>query len=238
MASKSALKDPIILVQSFAATGHATPLLQVAQYLIQHGYDVYYLGGTQFQLASEAVGAKFIPFIGLCDTWHRDWNPVHGFGTGLEIIPSIMGLLAATLPSMLYSLQRALSLLREKEPDREVVVVSDTSASGGVAALRLGAALPEGYSKPPKFLGISIGPPKWTSLEHNDFYFDIPFDPNRGRRLNILMAKLTRDGIYKEPWNTTKRILETCSAFKPIESLFGEHDVHSFARIPHLGLAV
>ncbi|KAI8955234.1 glycosyltransferase family 1 protein [Xylaria longipes] len=216
-------KDPIILVQSCAATGHTVPLVQITQHLTQRGYDVYYLGGTQFRQAIEAAGARFIPFIGLSDTWVRDWMPIYGLGTGLDIVPSITKLLAAILPSTLDSLRRALSLLRDREPDREVVVVSDIAASGGVAALRLGAPLPDGYSKLPKCLGINIVPPLWTSVDHNDFWLDIPYDPSQDRKLNVLMAKLAREGIYKEAWDTTKYVLETCSVFKPIESLFGDH---------------
>ncbi|KAH8159011.1 hypothetical protein CIB48_g9238 [Xylaria polymorpha] len=216
-------KDPVILVQSFAATGHNVPLLQITQHLIQRGYDIYYLGGTQFQQAIEATGARFIPLVGLCDTWAHDWMPIHGLGTDLSIMPSLMRLLAATLPSMLDSLRRALSLLRDREPDREVVVVSEIAAAGGVAALRLGAPLPDGYSEPPKSLGINIVPPLWTSLDYNDFWIDIPYDPNWNRKLNVLMAKLAREGIYKEVWDTMKYVLETCSVSKPIESLFGDH---------------
>ncbi|KAI1734389.1 glycosyltransferase family 1 protein [Xylaria scruposa] len=220
---KNDSKDPIILVQSFAATGHTVPLLQITQHLIQRGYDIYYLGGTQFRQAIEATGAKFIPLIGLSDTWTRDWMLTHGFGPGLDIMPSIMMLVAATLPSMLDSLRRALSFLREKEPDREVVVVSEIAAAGGLATLRLGAPLPDGYSKPPKSLGINIVPPLWTSVDFNDLWLDVPYDPNRNRKLNVLMAKLAREGIHKEAWDTMKYVLETCSVFKPMESLFGDH---------------
>ncbi|KAI3343787.1 glycosyltransferase family 1 protein [Ustulina deusta] len=223
MASESGSKDPVILVQAFAATGHTVPLLQITQHLIQRGYDIYYLGGTQFRQAIEATGAKFIPFVGLSDTWARDWMPIHGLGSDLDIVPSIMKLLATTLPSMLDSLQRALSLLRDREPDREVVLVSEIAASSGVAALRLGAPLPDGYSKPPKSLGINIVPPLWTSVDYNDFWLDIPYDPNRNRKLNVLMARLAREGIYKEAWDTMKYALEMCSVFTPIESIFGDH---------------
>ncbi|TGJ84831.1 hypothetical protein E0Z10_g3900 [Xylaria hypoxylon] len=216
-------KDPIILVQSFAATGHTVPLLQITQYLIEHGYDIYYLGGTQFQQVVEATGAKFIPLVGLCDTWIRDWLPIHGLGTHLDIVPSISKLLASLLPSALDSLRRALSLIRDREPDREVILVSEVAISGPVAALRLGAPLPDGYSEPPKSLGINIIPPTWTSVDHNDFWVDIPYDPNQNRKVSVLMAKLAREGIYKESWDTMKYVMETCSAFKPIESLFGDH---------------
>ncbi|KAI3320564.1 glycosyltransferase family 1 protein [Xylariaceae sp. AK1471] len=223
VSSESDSKDPIILVQSFAATGHTVPLLQVTQHLIQRGYDIYYLGGTEFRQTIEATGARFIPFVGLCDTWACDWISIHGFGTDLDIIPSITKLIAATLPSMLDSLRRALTLLRDREPGREVVIVSEIGASGGVAAFKLGAPLPDGYSKPPKSLGINIVPPLWTSVDHNDFWLDIPYDPNRNRKLNVMMAKLAREGIYKETWDIMKYVLETCSVFKPIESLFGDH---------------
>ncbi|KAJ8130626.1 hypothetical protein O1611_g3001 [Lasiodiplodia mahajangana] len=216
-------KDPIILVQSFPITGHTVPLLQITQYLVQRGYDIYYLGGTQFQQAIEAAGAKFIPFIGLVNDWADDWMPKYGLDSGLGIIPSLMRLLVAVVPSTLDSLRRALSLIREREPGREVILVSEIAVSTGIAALRLGAPLPVGYSKPPKSLGINIVPPLWTSLEHNDFWVDIPYDRNRDRKLNVLMAKLAREGIHKESWDSMKFILETCSVFKPMESLFGGH---------------
>ncbi|KAI0116433.1 glycosyltransferase family 1 protein [Nemania sp. FL0031] len=223
LAPNSGSKDPIILVQSFSLSGHTIPLLQITQYLIQRGYDIYYLGGTQFRQAIEATGAKFIPFVGLCDTWADEWMPKYGFGSGLDVVPSISRLLVAVVPSTLDSLRRALSLIRDREPDREVVIVSEIAVSTGVAAFRLGAALPDGYSKMPKSLGINIVPPLWTSLDHNDLWVDIPYDPNRDRKLNVLMAKLAREGLHKESWEGMKYALELCSVFKPMESLFGDH---------------
>ncbi|KAJ8105751.1 hypothetical protein ONZ43_g7299 [Nemania bipapillata] len=216
-------KDPVILVLAFAATGHTVPLAQITQHLVQRGYDMYFLGGTEFQRSIEATGATFIPLGGLCDTWIRDWLPVHGLGTGLAVIPSIMNLLAISLPSIVDSLMRALSLVREKEPGREVVLMSEVAIAGGVAALRLGAPLPDGYSKPPKSLGINIVPPLWTSMDHNDLWFNIPYDPNQDRKVNVLIAKLAREGIHKGAWDATKYMLEAVSVFKPMESLFGEH---------------
>ncbi|KAI1122807.1 glycosyltransferase family 1 protein [Nemania abortiva] len=221
--TKGDSKDPIILVQSFVATGHTVPLLQITQHLIQRGFDIYYLGGTQFRQAIEATGAKFIPFIGLCDVWTDDWMSKYGFGSDLDIMPSIMRVQVATLPSSLESLRRALSILRDREPDREVIIVSEIAIAAGLAALRLGAPLPDGYTKPPKSLGINIVPPLWTSVDFNDFWLDIPYDPNRDRKLNVLMAKLAREGIHKEAWDSMNHALEMCSVFKPMETLFGDH---------------
>ncbi|KAI0868610.1 glycosyltransferase family 1 protein [Hypoxylon argillaceum] len=220
---ESDAKDPIILVQCFAATGHVVPLLQITQHLILRGLDVYFLGGTQFQQFIEASGARFIPLVGLCDTWDRDWLPVYGLGTGLDILPSIMKVLAVTLPSALDSLRRALSLVRDREPGREVIIVSEVAVSSGLAALRLGAPLPDGYSKAPKSLGINVVPPLWTSADHNDLWIDTPYNPNQDRKVNALMAKLARQGIHKEAWDSMKYMLEACSVFKPMESLFGDH---------------
>ncbi|KAI1302250.1 glycosyltransferase family 1 protein [Xylaria venustula] len=223
LSTESGSKDPIILVQSLPAAGHTIPLMQIAQHLVQRGYNVYHLGGTEFRPAIEATGAKFIPYVGLCNTWIRDWVSVHGLGDGLGIVASIMKLVATCLPSMLDSLRCALSMIRDKEPDREVVVVSEIAVSTSIAALRLGAPLPDGFSKPPKSLGICIIPPLWTSVDHNDFWLDIPYEPNRNRKINVLLAKLAREGVYKEAWDTMKYTMETCSVFKPMESLFGDH---------------
>ncbi|KAI1333049.1 hypothetical protein F5Y16DRAFT_354666 [Xylariaceae sp. FL0255] len=60
-------------------------------------------------------------------------------------------------------------------------------------------------------------------MDHYDFWVDIPYDPKRSRKLNVLMAKLAREGLYKEGWDLTKYSLEICSVFKPMEILFGDH---------------
>ncbi|KAI1427363.1 glycosyltransferase family 1 protein [Xylaria sp. FL1777] len=223
MASENDSKKPVILVQSAAATGHTVPLCQITQYLVQRGHDIYYLGGNEFRPAIEATGAKFIPFVGLCDTWIRDWLPVYGFGSDIDITPSIMRLVFATLPSSLESLRRALTLIRDKEPGREVIIVSELATAGGIAALKLGAELPEGYSKIPKTLGINIVPPAWTSLDNFDLWLDIPFNPVPNRKLNVLMAQLARRGLHKEGWEARKQVLEMSGAFKSPDSLLGEH---------------
>ncbi|KAI1169994.1 glycosyltransferase family 1 protein [Nemania sp. FL0916] len=221
--SKNNTKDPVILVQAFPATGHVIPMVQITQHLVQRGYDMYFLGGTQFKQSIEATGAKFIPITGLVDTWIEDWVPRYGLGSGLDIVPSLMKLLVAGLPSTLDSLRRALSLVREQEPDREVVLLSEIGVSVGLAALKLGAPLPDGYSKLPKSLGIGVIPPLWTSTDHNDFWLDIPYDPNQDRKVNVLLAKLARQSVYKESWETMTSMLEACSALKPMDSLFGDH---------------
>ncbi|KAK5631432.1 hypothetical protein RRF57_007146 [Xylaria bambusicola] len=216
-------KDPIILIQSVAFAGHTIPLMQVAEYLVQRGYDLYYLGGTEFQEPIEATGAKFIPYLGLSDTHHQTWMPVHGLGIGIETAPSCLRLLAACMPSQLESTRNALTIIREKEPGREVVIVSEIAAAGSIVAFRLGAPLPAGYSKLPKVLGINIIPPWWTSVDYVDFWMDMPYVPGQDPKINRLIAKLGREGIFKEAWERFPLTLESLSAFKPIESLFGDH---------------
>ncbi|KAI0198887.1 glycosyltransferase family 1 protein [Astrocystis sublimbata] len=222
--SETDSKDPVILVQSFAATGHAVPLTQICQHLVSRGLDCYHLGGTDYREMIEASGATFIPLSGFADTWIRDWLPQHPLGSvDLDIIPSLVKLVAATMPSTLESLRRALVLIREKEPGREVIIMSETGCSGGIMALRLGAPLPEGYSKMPKTIGIGIFPPLWASVDHFDVWSDVPYVPNGNRQINILMAKLARDGLYKESWDIWNYVLEVCSTVEPSESLLGDH---------------
>lgn len=223
VSSTGGSKDPIILVQSVPFAGHTIPLLQIAEYLVQRGFDLYYLGGSEWQQSIEATGAKFIPYLGLSNTFLRTWLPLHPFETGIHIASSIHRLMAAVLPSQLSSTRNALALIREKEPDREVVVVSEIAASGGVAPFRLGAPLPAGYSKLPKTLGISIIPPWWTSVDYVDFWIDTPYDPNQDPKINVLIAKLAREGLFKEAWERFHLTLESLSAFTPLESVFGEH---------------
>lgn len=51
-----------VLIATFPAHGHVTPLLAVAAHLVQRGDRVRFLTGGRFRSAIEATGATFLPF--------------------------------------------------------------------------------------------------------------------------------------------------------------------------------
>jgi UDP:flavonoid glycosyltransferase YjiC (YdhE family) len=188
--------DPVLLMTCFSLTGHFTPSLQVATYLVQRGYTVYFVTSPAFKNALEVTESRirFIPAIGPASMLpDASQHPVFlGKTTGFESLVEIMMAWSMCMPSSLESVRHAMVQIRRENLEREVIIVAEAAAPG-VVPLKMGAHLPEGYTTAPKSLVFNIVPPMYTSLDHGPPLLGLPYDPTHSeaiRSRNVVIAKL------------------------------------------------
>ncbi|KAH8897350.1 UDP-Glycosyltransferase/glycogen phosphorylase [Thozetella sp. PMI_491] len=230
-------------MSSFSLTGHFLPAQQVAAYLVQRGYTVYFVAAPAFEasLAATEPRIQFIPIMGpagmLPDAAE---HPVFlGKMTGFESLVEIMMGWSICMPSSLDSLRRAMVQIRKEHPKRELVIVTE-AATAGIPPLKLGAPLPEGYTTVPKSLGFNIVPPIWTSLDQGPPLLGLPYDVTHSEapafdqmRLALQMCGVGEDALARV-FGDHREVIE----HSPLETMFTCHDTVLQMCIPSLEFPV
>lgn len=221
-------QDPVILASSFSATGHFTPVLQISAHLAGRGYDIWFVAPQQVKASIEAAGCTFVPAFGAGGTMI---DPADHPGYAKAGLANLLWIYkdawAGSIPGQLESLRAAMRAIRRVHPDREVVFMMDV-LHPGIIPLKMGAALPEGYDKLPKALGLSVLPPVFSTADRGPFGFGIPYDTSESARLrNIAICHLLR--AFCEPAvEATNYMLRACGVLQPIDSVFSEYNT-----VPH-----
>ncbi|KAF6834588.1 udp-glucuronosyl udp-glucosyltransferase [Colletotrichum plurivorum] len=230
--------SPLVLVLCSPAMGHMNPMLQITQDLIRRGYDVSFLASDGYRDQVERTGAGFLPHKGFIN--YKSETDLHRlFADFVHVprgVPQLLWihekLWINSIPSGLESIRAALVELRERHPDREVVILCESMYSG-ILPLKLGAELPKGYKKLPPTLGLSIMPAMWTSPDTGPFGFGLPPDnSDAGRMRNTVIAKLFAEDSCKKTFEKLGDVLQyICGTTRPVESLYKDH-----ADVIHHGL--
>jgi len=223
-------KDLIDLFCCTPLTGHLLPNLQIAQYLVERGYDATFLGSTLNKPAIERTGARFMQHTGLQN--YSSENLFELFPELPDMTDGLDGfawyaenLWANAMPSASESVKNALGTLRRGAPEKKIVIVCETWFTG-VLPFKLGADLPEGFTELPKTLGTSILPATFASIDTGPMGTALPFDNSEsGRARNIMLAKLlATSSPFKEVGAYRDKMLRACAAKRGIETLFNGHD--------------
>jgi UDP:flavonoid glycosyltransferase YjiC (YdhE family) len=221
--------DPVIMMTCFSLTGHFTPALQIAAYLAQRGYTVYFVTSPSFKSALETTEPriKFIPAIGPASMLPDEaQHPIFlGKTTGFESLVEIMAGWSMCMPSSLESLRRAMTQIRRENGERGLIIVNEAAAPG-VVALKLGADLPQGYTTVPKCLAFNIVPPIYTSLDQGPPLLGLPYDPSHSeavRSRNVVIAKLLALA-FKSTYDQMRLALQICGVPEHVLTRhFGDH---------------
>ncbi|RDW56347.1 hypothetical protein BP6252_14175 [Coleophoma cylindrospora] len=227
--SQPGLNDPVIMMSCFSLTGHFTPALQVAAYLAQRGYTVYFVTSPAFKTTLETTEPriKFISAMGPAGMLpDAAQHPIFlGKTTGFESLVEIMGGWSMCMPSSLESLRRAMTQIRHENEGRKLIIVTEAAAPG-VVALKLGAELPEGYTAVPKSLAFNIVPPIYTSLDQGPPLLGLPYDASHSeavRSRNLTIAKLLALA-FKSTYDQMRLTLQICGVQEAaLTNLFGDH---------------
>ncbi|KAH8893621.1 UDP-Glycosyltransferase/glycogen phosphorylase [Thozetella sp. PMI_491] len=133
-----------------------------------------------------------------------------------------------SLPSALNTLRFALSKLNERDPERKIVILSDTTYPGTLGYKMLGErGIPPGFKGPvPKTIGISVVPAMFTSVDSGPMGAALGFDQSdAGRARNKLVARLFyRFG--KGPETMRQRLKDVLLQYgitKSVDELFAGH---------------
>lgn len=190
-------RRPFLLFVCHPLTGHLTPAIKVAGALRSRGWTVFFLGPTAHKARITASGATFIPLLGAADHddlayyspdnpnppvpdyWARSWA-----GRALVDVEKQW---LDPIPDQWASVKAALAELRNRDPDREVVVVAE-AVFHGLLPLFLGAPLPEGVRRPRAALALSVTVPLIRSAHLPPFGFALPCDEDLTRTEQMLKA--------------------------------------------------
>lgn len=136
--------------------GHSAPALHVAREMVKRGFEVVFMTAPDLRESVEKIGAEYFetsPFFLPGVLEGRDAHPV-----GVpKLIYDMETCFLASITPRTNTLRTTLEALRERDPNRDVVIVTETVALA-VIAFMYGAPLPKGYDKFPKVIDINVVP--------------------------------------------------------------------------------
>ncbi|GKZ30780.1 hypothetical protein AbraIFM66950_010218 [Aspergillus brasiliensis] len=185
-ASEERTPKPLIVIACAPIIGHILPLLPHATELTKQGFDVSFICGSEFEMPIRKTGATFYPLEKAYSREKVDYvNTISDLSA--RIIWSMKTFFIDVTASRMKALQAVLELLREKYPDREVILIQELCYMGTWPFL-LGAPLPKGYERFPKTLTFSTTPLLVSSVDTPPFMSGLPPDSSdEGRARNAAM---------------------------------------------------
>ncbi|ETS78494.1 hypothetical protein PFICI_10556 [Pestalotiopsis fici W106-1] len=150
---------PILLFVAAAAAGHVTPLLRVASYHIQKGYDVLFLTGSEFKDQVARAGAEWSALEPLdMEAFAPERLAALDAKMHVEMFAyAFDNVFLTSLPKRVQQLRQALEMLHQRDPNREVIIFHEVGAVA-VHPFHFGAPLPKGYTTMPKTICLGINP--------------------------------------------------------------------------------
>ena len=184
---------PFLLFLSHPLTGHLTPTIRVAGALVSGGWPVFFLGPTAHRARIANIGAEFLPLQGEADLddlqYYSVQNPnppAPGYWSMTWQERAVVDIKVSwfePIPAQWESVKAALAMLHERDPERQVIVVSE-SIFHGILPLFYGAPLPAGVRRP-KTATLSVTVPMIKSVDLPPFGFPLTFDQTtEGRAKN------------------------------------------------------
>ncbi|KAI1331092.1 glycosyltransferase family 1 protein [Xylariaceae sp. FL0255] len=184
---------PLLVFTVAPLIGHVLPLIRLAQDLSAKGYSIIFMSSTEHKERLEKGGFE----------WYEcsDFFPPGTFEARLKMPPTvertmydIEHVFLSQIPSRSASLRSLLEMVRERDPERQVIVMAE-SCSMATAPFIYGAPLPKGYHRMPKIIGISVLPLIVTSCDTAPFGPGLPPDSSEsGRARNMLINQMMAMG--------------------------------------------
>lgn len=200
--SVSSNQKPLLAFTAPPVMGHTSPLLRLATEMTKRGYEVIFMSTTQFQDAILKAGAEFYesktPF---CDINYLKSR--HTLPPGLPTLMADMEnmFIKPMLPRS-AELGSMLELVRERDPARDVVVVTETMSLAPMPFI-YGAPLPKGYDTFPKTINISTVPIMLLSIDTGFTGPCLPPDASEsGRARNKVMNEM----LVRGPMGGTNKV--------------------------------
>ena len=215
---------PFLLFVCHPLAGHLAPMIRIAEALQSRGWSICFLGSTTHRARIVQTGVEFMSLIGEADlddlAYYDPTNPhppVPGYWDMHWPARALVDMKVQVLdliPAQWASVKAALQMLYERDPLREVVVVSEAMFHG-ILPLCYGAPLPPGVRRP-RTAVVSVTVPLIRSVDLPPFGFPLPFDQSaEGRARNaacwtswasqsaelsdLLSQKLSETGCARSP---------------------------------------
>lgn len=198
---------PLLAMAAVPAAGHMAPLLTVAGELIKRGFEIIFMTTAEFRAGVEKIGAEFYDspdFFSLEVLKERETYP--------QGIPKLMfdleKVFIASIPSRTAAFRSMLEFVRERDPSRDVVVISETM-SQAVVAFRYGAPLPKGYTEFPRSITLNLSPILSSSVDIAPIGTGLPPDSSESGRLrNQFLFSASSNGPLSQVNDTFHKTLQ------------------------------
>ncbi|KAI1844481.1 hypothetical protein JX265_010024 [Neoarthrinium moseri] len=203
--SQSAQKDstkPLLVLTAPPVMGHTTPLLRLSKALVKRGFQILFMSALEFKNAIEKTGAEFYesktPFADPSYLGSR-----HKLPPGLPTLMADMeNMFIKQMAPRSLELRSLLELIREREPSRKVVLITETMSLAPLPFI-FGAPLPKGYTKFPKTININTVPIMLLSVDTGITGPCLPPDStDSGRARN----KIINEMLVRGPFGGTDKV--------------------------------
>ncbi|KAG5949601.1 hypothetical protein E4U53_005827 [Claviceps sorghi] len=157
-ASNKPNPKPHVVACAAPLAGHTLPIVNIVHHLVERGYQASFLAGWEFKHHIEKAGASFFgipPFDLVTFQKERNKHKKGGFWDSRAF--GIREMAIRPRAERKKALYAALEDVRERHPDREVVILAETFFLGD-HPLYLGAELPRGFTSRPRSINIHAMP--------------------------------------------------------------------------------
>ncbi|KAI0127434.1 hypothetical protein BJ170DRAFT_625365 [Xylariales sp. AK1849] len=195
-------QKPLLLLTAPPVMGHTTPLLRLAKQMTGRGFEVIFMSTSEFKKAIEKTGAEFYesktPFADIAYLKSR-----HTLPPGLPTLMADMeNMFIKQMAPRSLELRSVLELVRERDPSRDVVVITETMSLAPMPFV-YGAPLPKGYEKFPKTININTVPIMILSSDTGLTGSGLPPDASEsGRARNNFINQM----VVRGPFGGTDRV--------------------------------
>ncbi|KAF7531374.1 hypothetical protein G7054_g8933 [Neopestalotiopsis clavispora] len=189
-------KKPLLVMTAGPIMGHSAPALHVAREMVKRGFEVIFMTAPDLRPSVEKIGAEYwetTPFFPPGSLEGRDAHPL-----GLpKLMYDMRTVFMASIAPRTENMRSLLEMVREREPERDVVIVAETM-SMALLPFTLGAPLPKGYDVFPKIIDLNVVPLVSSSEDIAPFGPGlVPDATESGRARNRLMNDMIYQGPFK-----------------------------------------
>ncbi|KAI9155354.1 N-glycosyltransferase [Paramyrothecium foliicola] len=216
-------KKPRLVVCGAPAEGHIGPMVRVARELSQRGYPMTVVTGEEFRSQVESIGGADLftvpPMYSAEQFAQRELIPAGVARLAYDMQEIFVG----SIPERWAGLKHALETLRERNPEEEIVILTEPFFFGA-NPLIFGAPLPKGFDKRPKVIKLGITPYVASSIDVGPAGPGLPPDATEsGRARNGLLITLFKMGPFAGPIAAEAKIMKELGAvdFVPDDLLTG-----------------
>ncbi|KAI4594332.1 hypothetical protein KJ359_008355 [Pestalotiopsis sp. 9143b] len=221
-------KKPLLVMSAGPVMGHSAPALHIAREMVKRGFEVIFMTAPDIKPSVDKIGAEYwetTPFFPPGSLEGRDAHP-----PGLpKLIYDMRTVFLPAIGPRSETMRSLLEMVRERDPDRDVVIVAETMCMG-LVPFTLGAPLPKGYSEFPKIIDINVVPLLTMSEDIAPFGPGlVPDSTESGKARNRLMNDMIYfQGPFKPVENEYHQILKDIGCARLPESFMFDSWIDSF----------
>ncbi|KAL5884436.1 hypothetical protein ACKVWC_003406 [Pyricularia oryzae] len=170
---KNAAKKPYLLFCTTAASGHFYPVLQIAEYMIQQGFEATIIAADAHRRHVTSIGAQHValpPFAPSAESLARRKELRTGFDA---MVWGLTEVVVKRLPLYHQTVFDTLGALRRDMPGQQIIIMQDVVFMGA-NPFTSGAPLPDGFKVRPAIININVVPLQGYSIDVGPFGLGLP----------------------------------------------------------------